>query len=56
MPRWKQYYKCFRFYSDHAEVDYWHTNKTSFLLSTYDLILPMGYRKPSSLNDKEIKE
>ena len=54
MSKWKQYYKCIKLLGDNQQTDYWFTNNIEHIMQCYDLVLPMGRKKPSSLNGKEI--
>lgn len=51
------YYQCIKLYTDQFVIDYWHIKKASpaFLYKAYDLIKPLGTRKPRKIAKENIK-
>ena len=51
----KQYYRCIKFFNKSAQTDYWYTNNFKPLLQCYDLVLPLGHRRPRNIKKEQIK-
>lgn len=52
----KQYYKCLKLFEGETKVEYWRTSTPVLLQSMYDFIIPLGTRKPASIDKENIKE
>lgn len=52
----RRYFKCYKFVDEQTRIDYWHTANPEHLLSSYDFIQPLGYKKPKLKEWQEIKE
>ena len=52
----KQYYKCLKIIDGITYIDYWHTANPKDLLRGYDMMIPIGTRKPYKIPKESIKE
>lgn len=56
IKQYKRYFKCYKFVDGKTKIEYWHTAHPSQLLSCYDFIQPLGYKKPKLKEGEVIKE